>query len=366
MLSDPTLIVNKKICRANISTMAQKAQNLGIKFRPHFKTHQNQVVGRWFRDFGITSIAVSSPTMAQYFADDGWTDITIAFPFISAQTDAINSLAKKIQLQVTVSSLGNAEKVAQSIHSKMGVLVEIDSGQGRSGVNPNDSKTIKSILSTLLPNQNITFLGFLTHAGQSYQLKSEQLHDFNTTICKTLSTLKSEWINDFPNIITSYGDTPTSVVCNSFQGVDELRPGNLVFFDMQQATQGICSTSDIAIALAVPIVSVYADKLKAIVWGGAVHLSKDFYIDEHGNKSFGAVCKLNANLTWSEPIQGVYVESVSQEHGVIKAQDNEAFKRIEDEEYLAILPAHACLTVHSMREIWIDGYGKNPIMNRAI
>ncbi len=362
MLSEPTLIVNKEICRANIITMAQKAQSLGVKLRPHFKTHQSHVVGRWFRDFGISSIAVSSPTMAQNFADDGWTDITIAFPFIPTQADEINSLAKKIQLQVTVSSLGNAIKASQSIQSKMGVLVEIDSGQGRSGVNPNDNKTISSIINSLISNQNITFLGFLTHAGQSYQLKSEQLHDFNTTICKTLSALKSEWTNDFPNIIISYGDTPTSVVCNSFHGVDELRPGNFVFFDMQQATQGVCSTSDIAIALAVPVVSVYADKLKAIVWGGAVHLSKDFYIDADGKKSFGAVCKLNADLTWSEPIQGVYVESVSQEHGVIKAKDAKAFMRIEDEEYLAILPAHACLTVDSMREFWIDGYRKTSIL----
>jgi len=342
--------------------MNQKAQKLGIELRPHFKTHQSDVVGRWFKDFGITSIAVSSPSMAQYFADDGWTDITIAFPFIPSQADAINRLAKKIHLQATVSSLGNAIKATQSIHSKMGVLVEIDCGQGRSGVNPNDSKTIKNIVSTLISNQNITFLGFLTHAGQSYQQKSEQLHDFNTGVCKTLSTVRSEWLNDFPNIITSYGDTPTSIVCNNFQGVDELRPGNFVFFDMQQASQGICSTSDIAIALAVPVVSVYANKLKSIVWGGAVHLSKDFYIDAQGKKSFGAVCKLNADLTWSEPILGVYVESVSQEHGVIKAQDDEAFKKIENEEYLAILPAHSCLTVASMRELWISSYGKTSIM----
>ncbi|MFP4555609.1 MAG: alanine racemase [Bacteroidales bacterium] len=362
MLSEPTLIVNKEICRANIKNMAQKAQDLGIKLRPHFKTHQSHTIGRWFRNYGITSIAVSSPNMAQYFADDGWSDITIAFPFIPDQSDAINSLAKKVELQVTVSSLGNAIMASQSILSKMSVLIEIDSGQGRSGVNSNDSNEINSIISILLKNQNVNFLGFLTHAGQSYQLKPNQLPDFNNNICKLLSSLKRNWITDFPNLIISYGDTPTSVICNSFQGMDELRPGNFIFFDMQQANQGVCSTSDIAIALAVPLVSVYADKLKAIVWGGAVHLSKDFYIDTDGNKSFGAVCKLHADLTWSEPIQGVYLESVSQEHGVIKAQDIEAFKRIENEEHLAILPAHSCLAVHSMRELWIDGYGKTPTL----
>jgi len=30
----------------------------------------------------------------------------------------------------------------------------------------------------------------------------------------------------------SYGDTPTCCVSENFPGVDELRPGNFIFFDM--------------------------------------------------------------------------------------------------------------------------------------
>ena len=79
-LERPTLLVNPVIAQQNIAFMAEKARRQGIRFRPHFKTHQSAAVGEWFRQVGVTAITVSSVDMALYFADHGWDDITIAFP----------------------------------------------------------------------------------------------------------------------------------------------------------------------------------------------------------------------------------------------------------------------------------------------
>jgi D-serine deaminase-like pyridoxal phosphate-dependent protein len=106
-----------------------------------------------------------------------------------------------------------------------------------------------------------------------------------------------------------------------------------------------------------PLVAVYPEQSKAIIWAGAIHFSKDFYLDEQGQKSFGAICKLNPDLTWSKPIKGLYLESLSQEHGVIRAKEQAALTAIEECEQLAILPAHSCLSVDCMRKYWIAGKG---------
>ena len=176
----------------------------------------------------------------------------------------------------------------------------------------------------------------------------------NEDAIKKLNNLKSKWIYDFPSIKLSYGDTPTSLICNDFKGIDELRPGNFVFFDMQQASKGVCSISSIAIALACPVVAVYPNRCMAIIWGGAVHLSKDYYADvTTGQQSFGAVCLLNEDCSVSDPIEGLFLESVSQEHGVIKAHNCEAIKNLYEGQLVAILPAHSCLAADATKNIWI-------------
>ena len=40
--------------------------------------------------------------MAEYFAENGWNDITIAFPFNLLEIDKINELAGKINLNILI------------------------------------------------------------------------------------------------------------------------------------------------------------------------------------------------------------------------------------------------------------------------
>ena len=77
----PTLLLDERRCRRNIAVMSIRAKRRGVRFRPHFKTHQSRAVGQWFRDEGVSAITVSSLAMARYFSGAGWREITVAFPF---------------------------------------------------------------------------------------------------------------------------------------------------------------------------------------------------------------------------------------------------------------------------------------------
>ncbi len=362
-LCKPSLIVNKKICLENISRMVSKAENLGIELRPHFKTHQSHEIGRWYRVLGISKITVSSLSMAEYFASDGWSDITIAFPFVKCMGTRYDSLARRIKLNLLVSSIGNAKAVCKTITSRVNILVEIDTGQGRSGVQPTDSESIKTIIELLNQSNNTFFSGFLTHAGHSYNHTINEIDKLNSITLSQMLALKLAWKMKYPNLIVSVGDTPTSCSCNSFEGVDELRPGNFVFFDMQQVSKGICSPKNIAVALACPVVATYPERNCAIIWGGAIHLSKDFFVNSNGNRSFGTICLMNKDFTWNDPLDNLYLDSISQEHGVIKAISGSSIELIEEGQIVAILPAHSCLTVDAMRGYWIDYKEYVPIID---
>lgn len=101
-LVEPTLLLDKQKCLANINAMAERANRSNVIFRPHFKTHQSHEVGRWIRNAGVQKITVSSVKMADYFAEDGWTDITVAFPVNVHEKRRINELAEKITLNLLV------------------------------------------------------------------------------------------------------------------------------------------------------------------------------------------------------------------------------------------------------------------------
>lgn len=362
----PTLVIDKAKCLKNIGFMTSKANRLGIPLRPHFKTHQSIEVGSWFREMGVDRIAVSSLPMAKYFATDGWSNITVAVPFVPQQAELANELASNILLTLTVSTVNGAKEVSQKIFGNINVMIEVDTGQGRSGFNPSDYEGIESAIEQITKTNNLTFSGFLSHAGHSYKAKPSDIEFLNAKAISELVELKSHWINIFPQITISYGDTPTSVLANSFDGVDELRPGNFIFFDMQQSSRGVCSPSSIAIALVCPVIAVYADECKAVIWGGAVHLSKDFYLLPNGVSSFGAVCTVSSDFSWSSPIDGLFIESVSQEHGVIRATNSQLLRNLKEGDLVAILPAHSCLTADNIGEYFIFSKGIVDTMRKRI
>ena len=155
-------------------------------------------------------------------------------------------------------------------------------------------------------------------------------------------------------MIISYGDTPSCSLAPDCSGFDELRPGNFVYYDVMQYHLGSCRLNEIAVSVACPVVSVYPQRNELIVYGGAVHLSKEFIEADNNFKLFGYVVTFNDN-GWSNTIPGAYVSSLSQEHGIIKMLPG-SINNFKPGDLLGILPIHSCLTANLLsRQIMING-----------
>lgn len=353
----PYLLLDKKICIENIQRMIIKAKKNNIIFRPHFKSHQSIEIGKWYREYGVNACTVASFPMAKYFASAGWTDITVAFPVSPFDMEIINSIGKQVNLNIITSSYKNLSSfINTDIACKLGVYIEVDCGHNRSGISPNNNREIALIVNLIEQNERFQFKGFLAHAGHTYGAKSiEEVEVVHRKALKLLSQIKLFWKESYPEIIISYGDTPSCSISEDFYGVEELRPGNFVFYDLTQVTIGSCSFQNIAVALICPIVDVYPERGEAIIRGGAVHLSKDYIQLPDGTKSYGIACPYNG-ATWEQPYDGLWLKSISQEHGVIGSKNFDEISRLEQGQLIAILPVHSCLTVDSMGELFLpDG-----------
>ncbi|NOZ47083.1 MAG: alanine racemase [Chlorobi bacterium] len=327
--------------------MAKKASNNNVIFRPHFKTHQSELIGTWFRNAGITKITVSSLEMAEYFATHYWDDITIAIPLNIRELDKVVSLTKKIQLNIILDSLETANSI-RNINSSLNYFIEIDTGYKRTGVNFNDKNKIDKILSLLHENQHFTFKGFLNHNGSNYCAKSKEEIKKNHAIeIEALMSLKKHYSKYFKNLIISIGDTPACSVLENFSGIDEIRPGNFVFYDWMQYKLGSCSINDIAVTMICPVLGKYADRQEIVIHGGAVHFSKEFIINEEGLKNYGQIAEI-VDGKWNMPITDCYLSSLSQEHGIVKCS-GDFFNKTNIGDQIVVYPIHSCLTMNLMK-----------------
>lgn len=342
----PTLLVDTKVMLTNLDGMVSKSKANRLAFRPHFKTHQSRKIARLYRERGIDRITVSSVGMARYFAEDGWNDITIAFPTNVRERDAICQLHKSISLNL----IADSEQTINIIDSwgleGIGLFIEVDAGYHRTGADIQDVERLKELVKQVSSSKSINWKGFLIHNGHTYKSRGKEqiisTHQASYELFETLNQYKEQ----YPEIIISVGDTPAFSTIKNFSGFDEMRPGNFIFYDLAQWQIGSCEFSDIALCMACPVVGIYPDREELVIYGGGVHFSKDrIHLD--GKEVFGFPVGLNEH-GWDVPDPTSYVSSLSQEHGIIKLPRHQ-LSQYNVGDLLGVVPVHSCLTAEAMK-----------------
>lgn len=331
----PHLIVDLDVVRRNIKRMSEKAVKAHVKFRPHFKTHQSRYIGRIFKEFDVSGITVSSIKMAHYFADDGWKDITIAFPANVLAADDYNALASKCTLKTLVTSVGMVQKLNQGLKHNISLYIEIDPDYGRSGISATETVAIEQVIEVIETSSHCSFEGFYCHAGHTYKARSkEKITAIAKKALQKLSMLKEI----YPDAHICFGDTPSCSILDNFGPADQISPGNFVFYDRMQVEIGSCSVSDIAVKMRCPVIEKFDKRSQILIHGGAVHFSRESILID-GKLSYGQVRGV------SDTEATLY--SLSQEHGLIDCS-KEAYSNYEIGDYVEILPIHSCLTANLM------------------
>ncbi len=318
MIKTPTLLLDKDKCLKNIEMMSLKAKRHNLIYRPHFKTHQSLEIGSWFKSFGVDRITVSSIEMARYFSCE-WRDITVAFPVNILEIDTINELAENISLNLLVESVESVRFLAGNLKSTTGFFIKIDTGYHRTGVSPDNITLIDDILRIVGTSDKLFFKGFLTHAGNTYLCRTkEEISDVHNKSLEIITSLKSKYKRKFPDLTISVGDTPGCSVSDNFEGVD----------------------------------AIHKERNEIVVYGGGIHFSKE----RLNHPSIGTIYGQAAEEKeggWGRPIPGMYVKSLSQEHGIISVPDSLINSyRIGD--CIIVLPVHSCMTVSAMRAFMLS------------
>jgi len=348
MIRLPTLFIDPVRCKKNIAKMAAKARRNNVAFRPHVKTHQSLAVAQWLKEEGVAKITVSSLKMAAYFAQE-WNDITVAFPTNILEIETINTLASKIQLNLCVENVEVLEFLKNHLKAPVGIFLKIDIGYNRTGIAVDRFSLIDQLLSQMDQTPMLQFKGFLGHAGHSYQCRSkEAIEAVHQTSKEKFLILKSHYQEQYPELTLSYGDTPSCSVTEDFTGIDEIRPGNFIFYDLTQNIIGSNELDEIAVAMACPVVAKHPDRNEIVIYGGGVHLSKDRVEDPETGVIFGRIAEKKGS-GWGACVPNMHLKSLSQEHGIVSVP-KETMRDYAIGDLLWVLPVHSCMAADLMKE----------------
>ncbi len=328
--------------RQNAARMSQIAHRNNVRLRPHIKTHKCVEVARIQTAGHGGAITVSTLAEARAFSRHGFSDITYAVPIERGKFDAcveiLNGGGKLNLLTDDAETVRMLDEAAGKAGVRFDVFVKIDCGTHRVGVEPHTAEAV-AIPRQISDAANLHFAGILTHAGHSYNAHSKEeilevaRHERDSMV-ELAERLRSQSI-EVPTV--SIGSTPTISCVDHLDGVDEIRPGNYIFFDAFQATLGSCGFEDTALTVLAAVVHRDPTRRRIVVDAGAIAISKDrgpVGIDPACG--YGHVLDLDGNET------GMRVTSLSQEHGEIEA--GEMFEKFAVGDRVRILANHSCLT----------------------
>ena len=340
-LTTPCALVERSRVERNTARMGERMRSLGVRLRPHVKTHKCIEAARLQVRGHFGGITVSTLAEAEFFAAAGFRDITYAFPL------AIPAIARAAAVARTVDHLHvlvDQDAVVTALEAsacRFSVFLKLDCGYHRAGVDP-ESETAVALAQRLADSPAIDFRGVLAHAGHSYDCRDAEAI---RTVAQSERDVTVEFAErlrrrGIPVTEVSVGSTPTMSLATDLAGVTEARPGNYVFYDAFQAAIGSCTLGDAAFSVLTTIVGHYPEQNKMIVDAGALALSKDPGAT-HVNPECGYGAVFNADGT--RQLQELHVTSLSQEHGQVRGTRPLRFEDYPLGSRLRIVPNHSCL-----------------------
>lgn len=346
-LPTPCLVLDRTILERNLIVMANALSRLGVPLRPHMKTAKSIDVARLAIEGQPGGITVSTLAEAEYFAGHGITDILYAVGITPQKLDQIAKLnAGGADIIIITDDPDTASAIA-AYPVRFRTLIEIDSGEERGGVTPDDPRLLD--LGTRLGDR---LVGVMTHAGHSYGGRSvRDMERFAETERAAITTAAAR-LRDAGHAISivSAGSSPTARHAQNLAGVTEMRAGVYMFGDLFQAEIETHGLDSIAVTVLTSIIGRRPGRV--LVDAGGMALSKDRSTESTPHDyGFGLALDIGGGRSYGNAI----VRRAYQEHGVIEFDKARPID-LPVGGKLRIAPNHTCMTAAAHdRYFVVDG-----------
>jgi D-serine deaminase-like pyridoxal phosphate-dependent protein len=166
-VTTPALLLDLDVAKRNISTMAEKFEQLPASLRPHVKVHKSIELARLTIEAGAIGVACATPWEAIVMAKGGIGDVLIANQVVQRDKVAATAeLARSHRITVAVDDVRNVEQLARAAgdaDSQLELLIELDVGMGRCGVRTKEE--LVPIAERIAELPSLSFRGLQAYEG---------------------------------------------------------------------------------------------------------------------------------------------------------------------------------------------------------
>ena len=316
-LETPVPVVDLGIAEANIARMQAYADAHGIALRPHIKTHKMPGLARRQLEQGARGITCQKLGEAEVMADAGIDDIFISYPIIGeAKAERLAALAARVKMRVNVDSSAGIETLARAARHghEIGVVIEFDSGNKRSGVVTVDQAVALAKQAAATPG--LRFDGLMTYPTSAASA---------AFIAEALPRLRAEGLEP---AVLSGGGSPNASRTHELAPVNELRVGTYIYNDRMMVAAGAAGWDDCALTVHVTVISRPEDD-RAIIDAGSKTFAADIM---PGGQQLG----YGHILEYPE----ARIDRISEEHGMVDLSN--CARKPAIGERLRVVPNHVC------------------------
>jgi D-serine deaminase-like pyridoxal phosphate-dependent protein len=358
-LVTPCLLLERQRMDRNIARLNDRLRRLRVALRPHLKTAKSVDIARRMMASAAGPATVSTLKEAEEFAAAGVRDLLYAVGIAPGKLERVIALRQRgVDLSIVVDNIEQARAVAEKCRSQsvsIPVLIEIDSDGHRAGIQPGDPLLVE--VARILKEGGADPRGVMTHAGGSYDARSEQeliaaAGQERAAVVTCAGQLRAA---GYQSPVVSVGSTPTAHFARDLTGVTEVRAGVYVFFDLVMAGIGVCSLEDIAVSVLASVIGHQPAKRQILVDAGWMAMSRDRgTAHQPVDQYYGLVCDPSGR-----PYTDLIMRSANQEHGILEIRPGSSAQlpELPVGSLVRILPNHACATAaqHSHYNVIADG-----------
>ncbi|MFC0410669.1 alanine racemase [Roseomonas elaeocarpi] len=321
-LETPVPVVELPVMERNLQRMQDYCDRHGIKLRPHIKTHKMPELARRQVELGAVGITCQKLGEAEVMADAGLDDIFISYPLIGAgKAPRLAALAKRVRMRVAVDNdlaLDTVAEAAREAGTPIGVVVEFDSGNKRTGV-----ETVEEALALakrIAATENLRFDGLMTYPTSAETARF---------VAEARPRFAAEGL-EIPMV--TGGGSPGAMRVHEVAPIDEMRVGTYIYNDRAMLGAGAARLEDVAMVVHATVISRPAEG-RAILDCGSKTLSSDLVAPEVG-PGYGLL------VDYPDAV----ITRVNEEHGTVDVSRCAVKPAIG--ERVRIIPNHTCVVTN--------------------
>jgi D-serine deaminase-like pyridoxal phosphate-dependent protein len=175
-IDTPALIIDLDAFERNLDTMAAAVGKLGVRLRPHAKTHKSPIIATKQIARGAVGMCCQKVAEAEILVAGGVSDVLVSNEVVGLRKlERLAALARHARISVCVDDSIAVEQLALAAEragSHIEVLVEVDVGAGRCGVRPGPAAA--GLARQVADSRFLSFGGLQAYHGSAQHLRTPE------------------------------------------------------------------------------------------------------------------------------------------------------------------------------------------------